>query len=42
MQVWITGYHGLLSEVIELFVDDPDEAELYLQFRATNCHFLSC
>ena len=39
MQVWITGYHGFLREAIGLFVDDSDEAEQYVLFRATNCHF---
>ena len=41
MQVWITGCHGFLRDVIGRFVDDSDEAELYFRFRATNCHFLS-
>ena len=38
MQVWITGYGGVLLEAIGLFVD---EAELYFLFGATNCHFPS-
>ena len=38
MQVWMTGYRGILLEVIGLFVDG---AELFLLFLATNCHFPS-
>ena len=45
MQVWIniTGHHGFLREVIELFVDGSNKAEPYvlLLFRAINCHFPS-
>ena len=32
MQVWITGHHGYLREVIGLFVDGSNKAEPYFCF----------
>ena len=32
MQVWITGHHGFLREVIAVFVDGSNKAEPYFCF----------